>query len=78
MCKCSKIIIHLQGVLLFINEPNEQEVLGNIVVKDGLKIEFINITTKDRLFQEGQKISWLKELDYPNSKRRVVAISYLD
>ena len=70
--------VNIQGATLFINEPNEQEILGYFVVKDGLKIEFRNISTTGRLFQEGQKTSWLKELDYPNSKRRIVAIPYMD
>ena len=69
---------NIQGATLFINEPNEQEILGYFVFKDGLKIEFKNISTIGRLFQEGHKISWLKELDYPNSKRRIVAIPYMD
>ena len=67
-----------QGATLFINEPNEEEILGYFISKDGLKIEFRNISTIGTLFLEGQKISWLKKLDYPNSKRRIVAIPYLD
>ena len=69
---------NIKGATLFINEPNEEEILGYVVVKYGLNIEFRNTSTIGRLFQEGQKNSWLKELDYPNSKRRVVAIPYLD
>ena len=69
---------NIPGATLFINEPNEEEILGYFVIKDGVKIEFRNISTIGRLFHEGQKTSWLKELDYPNSKRRVVAIPYFE
>ena len=67
-----------EGMVLFISEPNRHEVLGYLVKIDGLKMEFKNITTDGgKLYPNGQKKNWLKESEYPNSKRRVITIPFL-
>ena len=66
-------------MVLFINEPNRNEVLGYLVKIVGLKMELKNITTKGgKLYPNGQRKNWLNEIEYPNSERRVIAIPFLD
>ena len=67
------------GMVLFISEPNRNEVLGYLVKIDGLNMELKNITTNGgKLYPNGQRKNWLKESEYPNSKRRVITIPFLN
>ena len=65
-----------EGMILFFNEPNVEEAFGYLVNKNGLKIEFKNITIK--LHPKGQKINWLGEIVVPDINNRIIAIPFLD